>query len=133
MKPLSVTRDSGANVKLLKKLEKDGLIKIHDVMMENGRVNKKVKEKILPTGVWNHSVWGEFVWGSDDSAYDDILKIIGKNHIEDVMHLEAHIRSKQDYFVTEDRDFLDKREELKAAFPVKIVTPTELEGICRQG
>lgn len=132
MEILSVTRDSGANVKFLLGLQNDGFIKIHDVMLENGRENKKVKDKVLPVGVYNHGKWGEFVWGGKDTTYDDVRQIIGRDNIKDAMHLEAHIRNKHDYFVTEDRDFLDKREELETKFNIKIVTPQELEKICRQ-
>lgn len=128
MTVVTVTRDSGANVKILRKLEKDGFIKIFDVKIENGRENKKVPEKVLPVGVWGHARWGEAVYAGDDCKYEDIRKIIGHNHVKDAMQLEAHIRSSHDYFVTEDTDFLKVREELERKFGVKIITPTELEG-----
>ncbi len=131
MNTFSVTRDSGANLKILLSLQKGGFIKIHDVMLENGRENKKIKEKILPVAVYNYSKWGEAVWGGEDTTYSDIRKIIGRENIKDAMHLEAHIRKAHNYFVTEDRDFLDKREELETKFNIKIVTPVELEKICR--
>lgn len=128
----SVTRDSGANVKILKKLENTGLITIYDVLLENGRENKKVKNKVLPVGVWGHSKWGEAVYSGDDCKYSEIREIIGRENIEDAMHLEAHIRNNHDYFITEDNDFLSKREDLNKKFNVKIMTPTELEKtICK--
>ena len=40
-KRYSITRDSGANVKILKRLQNAGFIKIYDVMLENGRENTK--------------------------------------------------------------------------------------------
>ena len=123
---LNVTRDSSANVKILKELENKGYIKIYDVMLENGRENKRIKEKILPVAVWDHCCWDEAVWGGDDCVYDEIRKILGTDHIEDAMHLEAHIRNRHDYFVTEDTDFLKKRKELHGRFGVKIATPEEL-------
>ncbi len=129
-KVFSITRDSGANVKILKSLERKRYIKVFDVMLENGRENKKVKEKVLPVGVWGHSLWGESVWAGTDNKYDEIREIIGKNNIEDAMHLEVHLRSNHDYFVTEDKDFLTKREILEQRFGVNIVTPEELEKIC---
>ncbi len=133
MKVFTVTRDSGANVKILKNLEKDSFIFIHDVMLENGRENKKVKNKVFPVAVLNHSRWNEAIISkNNDSTYDDIRKIIGNNNIKDAMHLEAHIRNSHDYFVTEDRDFLDKRQELEKKFSIKIVTPAELDRICRR-
>lgn len=51
-----VTRDSGANVKLLKHLERAGCITIYDVMLENGRDNRKVKDKVLPVAVMDRVV-----------------------------------------------------------------------------
>lgn len=132
MKVYTVTRDSGANVKILKALERDGFIKIHDVMMENGRENKKVKEKILPVGVYGHGKWGEMVWAGPDCSYSNIRAIIGDRHIEDAIQLEAHVRNKHDFFVTEDRDFLDKRDQLETAFGVRIMSPTELDALCRE-
>jgi len=123
-----ITRDANANVKILKSLEKKGLLEIYDVMLENGRENKKIRNKILPVGVCNHSRCGECVVGSDeDNIFEDICKILGKNKIEDAMHLEAHIRNKHDYFITEDKDFLQKKEILKARFAIEILTPIELQ------
>jgi predicted nucleic acid-binding protein len=124
-----ITRDSGANVKKLKTLEQQGYIEIYDVKLENGRENKKVKEKILPVLVLDHARLGECVLGGEDTVYDDIRKIIGKNNIEDAMHLEAHIRNKHDYFVTEDTDFLKVKNELQEKFSIKIVTPDDLMSI----
>lgn len=131
-KILSVTRDSGANVKLLKKLESVGFIIIHDVMLENGRKNQKVKSKSLPVMVLDHSRLNECVLGGSDSIYKDLLNIIGKDNVEDAMHLEAHIRNGNDYFITEDTDFLNKRDDLKQNFGVNILTPRELEKLCNQ-
>ncbi len=123
-----ITRDANANVKILKSLEKKGLLEIYDVMLENGRENKKIRNKILPDGVCNHSRCDECVVGSDeDGIFGDIYKILGKNKLEDAMHLEAHIRNKHDYFITEDNDFLQKREMLEAKFGVNILTPKELQ------
>ena len=128
----SVTRDSGANVKILKRLQNAGLIKIYDVMLENGRENTRVKDKILPVLILSSDArLGEAVLGGEDSVYEDIRKIIGKKNVEDAMHLEVHIRHKHDYFATEDHHFLDVRDELNKKFDVKIVTPEKLEIICK--
>lgn len=129
--PLKITRDSGADVKLLKALEKEGFVEIHDVMIENGRENKKVKNKILPVGVYGQTKWGECVYSDPDCTYNDIRKIIGEENINDAIQLEAHVRNRYDYFVTEDHDFLDKRQELEKTFSIKILSPIELEQLCR--
>ena len=130
--PLIITRDSGANVKALRKLERAGLIECHDVMLENGRENRKIPNKMKPIGVWGHSRWGESVWPSEDCLYDEIRQIIGKRNVGDAMHLEAHIRSGNDVFVTEDNDFLSKRDELNAEFGCEIMTPDELTDMLRE-
>lgn len=90
--PLKITRDSGANVKLLRQLEIEGYIEIYDVLIENGRENKKVRNKVLPVGVWNHTRWDEAVWGGDSRPYSDVRASIGNEHIGDAIQLEAHIR-----------------------------------------
>ncbi len=132
-KKLSVTRDSGANVKVLKMLERAGYVEVYDLMLENGRENKKVKKKILPVAVCDSGArWGECVLSGEDSTYGDIRKVIGRQNIQDAMHLEAHIRNEHDYFVTEDTDFLKVRDRLNEKFSVKIVTPSELKEICKK-
>jgi len=128
-KTTTVTRDKSANLKKLRILENKGLIKIHEVTLENF-VNK-AKNRVKPIGVWNHSKWDECVWADEKNTYDAIRKIIGKHNIKDAMHLEAHIRNGFDFFVTNDLDeFIKngKRESLENQFlELKIVTVQELE------
>lgn len=132
LRKLKITRDSGANLKLLRRLEQNGDIEIHDVMLESGRENRKTKKKIFPVAVFGHARFGESVFAGADNPYNELRNILGQANIEDAMQLEAHIRSKHDYFVTEDNDFLGKRLVLKERFGVEIVTPQELEQICQQ-
>lgn len=122
-----ITRDSGANLKTLKNLENKGLIKIYDVKSEN--VTPKVKNKVPAILVWDLSTWdGSDVFTDEtgERVFNDIVKIIGKNKIEDTRKLEAHVRSKNDYFITEDTDFLKHRIALEERFKTKIFTPDEL-------
>lgn len=116
-------------MKKLKTLEKQGYIEIYDVKLENGRENKKVKEKILPVLVLGHTRLDECILAGEDTIYEDVRKIIGRENIKDAMHLEAHIRNGHDYFVTEDTDFLKVRDVLQKRFTIKIVTPDELISI----
>lgn len=123
---LKITRDSGANLKILKELERGGYIKIFDVLGENE--TKKVENKAKPVGVWNHSKWGDCsVWAGEDSKYSEIREIIGKDNIQDTRKLEAHIRYQHDYFVTEDSDFLRVKDELNKKIGTKVITPEELK------
>lgn len=43
----------------------------------------------------------------------------------DIDILDAHLRSKADFFVTRDRHLLDPRDELRRIFGIVILTPTE--------
>ncbi len=131
MKRLTVTRDTCANLKHLKRLEQEGFVKVFNVMLENARGSGG--RKILPTTILDHSRLDECVLAGKDSVYEDIVEIIGRNNIKDAMFLEAHIRNGHDYFVTEDKDdILNRRAELKNKFGVKIVTSKELEDICHE-
>jgi predicted nucleic acid-binding protein len=54
--------------------------------------------------------------------------LVGGNNVKDAIMLEAHLRSGNDYFVTEDKDdILSKRSELEEHFNIKVISPTELE------
>ena len=131
-RPVKITRDSGANVKVLRKLELEELIMCTDVLLENGRENKKIKKKEKPAGVWSLTRWGESVWAGEVSRYDTIVRIIGKNSAADALHLDTHLRIQNEFFVTEDTDFLKKREELETEFSCRIVTPNELVELLRK-
>jgi len=131
-KVLKITRDASANVKTLKDLESKGFIKVNDVMLEGGRENRKFSRKILPGFCIGHTRIGEGVVAGDNNPYEEIRNIIGRKNVGDALHLEAHIRSCNDYFVTEDKDFLGNREELNKRFDVKILTPEELRNVFKQ-
>lgn len=129
--PLSVTCDSSANKQILRQLERRGLIKIFDVNIET--FSKKT-DKIKAVAVWDHSKWDDgSVWGDGSSHFQSAKEIIGGHNIGDVRHLEAHLRSGNDFFITEDLDeFIrnGRREELEEKFSgLRIMTPDELRGL----
>lgn len=130
---INITRDKNVNLKRLKKLERAGLITIHEVQIEE--IPKSAKNKILPVLVFGHTEWGECSFAGEKCNYPKILDIIGKENIKDAIHLEAHIRNGYDYFVTEDKgDFINnkKREKLQHEFNnLEIVTLDELENILK--
>lgn len=125
---LRVTADISANMKTLRSLEQRGLIEIHVVNIENHKSSKKHKRKKNPIGIFDgpFSFFGEVVFAADDTPYHVLNKIIGKEHHADVLHLESHIESGHDFFITEDNDFLSKREVLREKLEVEILTPDEL-------
>ena len=125
---VSITADSGANLKLLKGLERQGFITITVVNLENGKQNN-VSDKIGPVGVWGKCAWGDgSVWGSEDSIYKQVLSIVGGNNYQDARHLEAHFRSGNDIFVTGDvGDILSKKDALFEQFRIRVMSSKELQ------
>ncbi len=128
-KIFTVTKDINANYKKLKALERKGFIKVINIRLENNRGRKNA---ILPTATLGHTHLSEMqlevtMSSSQKSVLDKLKQIIGVNNIKDCIHLEAHIRDGYDYFVTEDTDVLDKREQLVKEFPkLQIYTTVEL-------
>lgn len=79
-------------------------------------------------GRWNHSVWNSGdVWGDDEHTDlgQKIKKCIPSAGIEDVDHLIGHVINKRDIFITNDKHFLEKKEELKNVIGVQIMSPKE--------
>lgn len=80
---VSVTADSGANLKLLKELERQDLLTVTAVNLENGKQNK-VSNKIGPVGVWGKSRWDDAsVWASEDNICEQLLSIVGGHNYQD--------------------------------------------------
>lgn len=127
----TVTCDQNADLKRLRRLEIDGKIELHAVAIEELKHTKRIsnQNKEKPMGVWGspHAKWGEAVWGSETSSFKEIQKIIGKENHADVLHLERHVNSGRDYFVTNDNDFLKHRAVLEKTFAIRITTVDELE------
>ncbi len=122
----TVTKDISADYKKLKVLRDKDIIKIIGIKIEN---NADKFDAILPTGVMGYTALGSMKLGSDEQArnFEELKRIIGQNNINDCIHLEAHIREGYDFFVTEDRDILDKKSELEQQFPnLNIRTTNEL-------
>jgi predicted nucleic acid-binding protein len=127
---ITVTCDINANIKPLKKLEREGKIELYAIAIEGMERNRKISadRKQLPVAVFDSpfSTLDNCVIASDHSNYSEIQKVIGRHHHGDVVHLEGHIASKRDVFVTDDNDFLTVREALQDRFEVKIMTVAEI-------
>ena len=116
-----MTADSGANLKLLRELERQGLITLTAVNLENGKQNR-VSDKIGPVAEWGKFKWGDgSVWLSDDNICKRALDIVGINNYQDARHLEAHHRSGNDIFVAEDGDILRKKEALFEQLGIRVM------------
>ncbi|MBR9864878.1 MAG: hypothetical protein GYB24_15680 [Rhodobacteraceae bacterium] len=116
MTKTSLTVDGNANQRLLRQLESQGFVEIHALNIESAIDNKKLKRKHMPLAVFDspHSTIGNSVIAADDTIWPDISAAMTKDNHGDAMQLEGHIRSGRDIFVTDDKDFLERRDALKA-------------------
>ena len=48
-----------------------------------------------------------------------------KNQTRDVMHIITHRDHKRDFYITNDSDFLSKKEELKTRYSINVMSPKE--------
>ncbi|MCB6179996.1 hypothetical protein LHP98_17900 [Rhodobacter sp. Har01] len=128
MGKLTVSVDRNADLKALRKLEAAGLVELFGVSIEGIQDTKKLKNQEPPIAVWDSPLggWDKSVWASDDSKYSEIERIVGRQNHGDCLHLERHIESKRDVFVTDDKHFLSCRHQLSEAFGVTILTVSEL-------
>lgn len=141
------TKQGKETINQIEKWHDKGLVEIvkTDVMdTEFVGAHPKFKKKSqkyhedLGVGVWGHSRWDHFLWGGENMNYPlekirDLLfprfqNLKGdakKRAIRDAMHLATHYMCKRDFFVTEDKNFVKKRNRLEKVFRVKILTPNE--------
>jgi hypothetical protein len=87
-----------------------------------------MKRKDKPIGVIDspHSTLDNCVFASKDTIYPEISAAMTKGNHGDAMQLEGHLRSGRDVFVTDDKDFLNRREFLKEKFGVTIKSAREI-------
>lgn len=126
---IRVTVDVSADLKRLRRLEQAGNLKIHAVSIENHTNTKRIKDKEPPLAVIGSkfATIGNSVIGSSANSYSKLQQIIGKAHHADILHIERHLESGRDCFVTDDQDFLSKRDELASELNLRIVTVQEME------
>jgi len=94
---------------------------------------KRIKDYGLPAGeiTWNdlsHITWDELdfcTWDDFDPtpAYNEILKTVGKQHRFDCIHFDIAIKNKCSFYLTSDKDFLDKRIDLEKLSGIQIFDP----------
>lgn len=125
---LTITVDANANQKLLRRLELEGHVELHAIKIENMIGNKKIKRKDLPIAVIDspHATIGNSVIAANDTRYNEISTAMTKDNHGDALHLDGHIRSKRDVFVTDDNDFLLRRGALEEKFCISIKTSEEV-------
>lgn len=125
---LTVTVDRNADLKALRKLEAKGLIELFAVAIEGFEDTNKLKNKELPIAIIGSAfaLIGRSSIARNDTPYRRIQAIVGKQNHGDCIHLERHITSGRDVFVTDDNDFLSCRDCLQSEFGVRILTVFEL-------
>lgn len=94
---------------------------------------KRIKDYGLPAGeiTWNdlsHITWDELdfcTWDDFDPTpdYNKILTIVGKQHRFDCIHFDIAIKNKCSFYLTSDKDFLDKRVDLENLSGIQIFDP----------
>ena len=124
---LKISCDRNANIKALGKLHLEGKIEIHGVAIEGHEDNRKLPNKTLPyTFIGSpFSRIGRCKIAPAETPKEEIEKIIGRQHHGDVIHFLDHVLSERDIFVTDDNDFLSKRDILEERFKTKILTVDE--------
>jgi hypothetical protein len=120
---IKVGIDQGADHKVLRRLQREGLVELRQANELEQTWERYVtqQKKGIMLGSWN--------LGADVLVGDEVFeaeKIIGPGKRLDVAHIYAAYLNECEYFVTEDTDFLDQRDELEALLGVKIRRTREL-------
>ena len=132
---IKVYLDSNVDVKLIKKTVKNifGDVEIKFLQWPVDKRNKNIKDFGLPAGeiTWSDDnlTWEEsnFTWAdySPTEKYEQVIQIIGKNNRRDCIHFDVAIKNKCHFFLTEDKDFLQKRDQLEVLSCVEIFDPSK--------
>ncbi len=123
--PIQITIDQGVNLKVLKKLQSQGLVQLNQVH-DIEQIFKKVKPQGKAFTLGNSTLGGPDMLAGD--SLHKIEKIIGPTNKNDIQHLYSAYLNKSTYFITENpKDFIfqSKREELEEILEVKIRTTDE--------
>lgn len=132
VKPSAVKEDVGTGVYEHSRYEHAG----YDSGLRYDENTTEIKEDIGTAVIDNSRVGHAKVGtGGERPRYEPLLLVLfpetkgyekaNKNQIRDAMALTTHMEYNRDYFVTTDRDFLNKKEELKAKFNVVVFNPKE--------
>jgi hypothetical protein len=132
---INVYLDSNVDVKLIKKTIKNIFedVEIKFLQWPVDKRNKNIKNFGLPAGeiTWSDDnlTWeaSNFTWAdySPTEKYECVKQIVGKNNRRDCIHFDIAIKNKCQFFLTEDKDFLQKRDHLEALSGIKIFDPSK--------
>src|SRR6266516_6039074 len=130
MKPVPVLRDRSADLKRLRRLERDGLIEIYESALEEppnrGPVRVLSSLAVIGYGKLDYMTLAS---ESQLEVYKSVKRIVSGGGSKDSMTLETAIRHGLRVFVTDDvDDFLRHKKRIELQFPgLKLLTVTELE------
>lgn len=95
--------------------------------------SRRIKEYGLPAGeiTWNdlnHITWDELDFCAWDDfkptdRYEQIVAIVGKQHRGDCIHFDIAVKNGCLFYLTSDKDFLHRKEELEALSGIRIYDP----------
>ena len=137
MKKIKVYLDNWVNVKKLLPFVNQWLITLIQFPLENK--NKKIKVKWKWTwltwdnnlATWNdlyETTWSDTWFHSDH--YERIIKILWKENIKDIHHLEIAYNNKADFLITNDKDDIyNNKKSIESFLKFKILYQDSLEDL----
>lgn len=110
--------DKNVNFKDLKNFIKNHNLDCDLVGLNAEQENKKLTEKpgLLMLG-GPTKLGGRLASKQTVGTFEEVKKIIGRNNIGDCLYIELAVFEKYELLITEDKDLLTKRSELKEQFP----------------
>lgn len=138
----TITADSSANIPLLKKLEKEGIVKYYFINLENAKENalngRKGWENNIPAvAVLDVSTLnGGDVLGSSDEGeiWNELKKVLGggRSNLNDRRQLSNHFYSRHDIFVTGDKGDIIYHAKRLAELGMVVLHNDQLEEYVRK-
>ena len=138
---IKVYVDRNVNVQKMRGLIQDALgeIAIDFIQWPLEGKSKRIREYGLPAGEitfddLDHLTWNELDFSSWDDFhptqhYEQILAIVGKQNRKDCIHFDIAIKNDCSYFLTSDKDLLEKKEELHSLSQIQIYDPEHIDDI----
>ncbi|MCD6549710.1 hypothetical protein J7K41_03320 [Candidatus Micrarchaeota archaeon] len=128
--------DKNVNTKRLSKelqklsTEEYKLYTVSNLENKNKKLDKTVGLLILdgPT-----RLPGRLAEKDTDQIMKNLKAIIGRENMGDILHVETAIKEKMNYFITNDKDILNKRTKIKEYYPeLSILSEEEFILIVKQ-
>lgn len=124
---MKVYCDNGIRPAWIKRLQVSNKVELMFFPYEN--TNRGIKKLAKPsTATWNNlnMAWNDLndiTWNTfvKSDKFEEIEKIIGKEHKNDIRHLDSAYKSKCIAFITSDKnDFINHRKNLEKLLDIRI-------------